>query len=167
MIGWLRAHVLDAEGRRAEALEALEASVSLARRVSVGFLAPRILGYYSMITDDDDARTRALDESEEMLRAGSLGHNFLGFHRYAIDACLRAEDWDRMERHAGALEAYTQAEPLPSSDFFIARGRALAALGRAPNNSTALRELERLRHEADRVGLMAPVSAIDRALGRV
>ena len=164
MIGWLRACVLAAEGKHMEALASLEAAVTLARRVSVGFLAPRILGYHAMLTHDPDVRARVLDEAEEMLRAGSLGHNFLGFHRYAIDACLRAGDWDRMEHHASALEAYTRPEPLPSSDFFIARGRALAAHGRSPKDGVVLRELERLRNEAERVGLLAPIPEIDRAL---
>jgi class 3 adenylate cyclase/tetratricopeptide (TPR) repeat protein len=164
MIGWLGAHTLEAEGRHEEALVSLEAAVSLARQVSVGFLAPRILGYFAMLTDDPETRASALRDGEEMLAKGSLGHNFLGFHRWAIDACLRAEDWAGMEHHARALEIYTNAEPLPSSTYFISRGRALAAYGLAKNDSSALRELVRVRDEAERIGLHAALPVLEDAL---
>jgi class 3 adenylate cyclase/tetratricopeptide (TPR) repeat protein len=161
MIGWLGAHVLEAEGRHEEALESVQAAVTLARKVSAGFLAPRILGYFAMLTDDPDARATALKDGEALLGKGSLGHNFLGFHRWAIDACHRAGDWAGIEHHARALENYTRAEPLPSSDYFISRGRALAAHGRARHDRDALREVLRMRDAADRIGLHAAVPVLD------
>jgi class 3 adenylate cyclase/tetratricopeptide (TPR) repeat protein len=161
MIDWLSAHMLEAEGRHEEALASVEAAVTLARQVSVGFLAPRVLGYFAMLTDDPEARASALKEGEALLAKGSLGHNFLGFHRWAIDACFRAEDWVGIEHHARALEIYTHAEPLPSSAYFISRARALAAHGRAKNDRESLREILRVRDEADRIGLHAAVPVLD------
>ena len=69
-----------------------------------------------------------------------------------------------MDRYAAALEDYTRAEPLPLSDFFIARGRALAAFGRGRRDAALAAELERLRHDADRVGLRIALPALETAL---
>ena len=55
-------------------------------------------------------------------------------------------------------------EPLPRTDFFIARGRALAAFGRGNRDDAAMGEIKRLRDEAERVGLKPALSALDKAL---
>ncbi len=99
-----------------------------------------------------------------MLQTGSLGHNFLTVYRYAMDACLRSGDWDEVERYAAALEDFTRPEPLPSSDFFIARGRALAAFGRGRRDAATMDELRRLRDEAERIGLTTALPALEGAL---
>ncbi len=81
-----------------------------------------------------------------------------------MDACLRSGDWDEVERYAAALEEFTRPEPLPSSDFFIARGRALAAFGRGSRDDATMQNLRCLRDEAERVGLKTGLSALDEAL---
>ncbi len=68
--------------------------------------------------------------AEQLLHAGSLGHNHFWFYRDAMDAALNDSDWDSVERYAAALENYTSAEPLPRTTFFITKGRALAKFGR-------------------------------------
>ena len=75
-----------------------------------------------------------------------------------------AEEWDEVERYAAALEKYTQSEPVPWPDFFISRGRALAAFGRGGRDAETLGELRRLKDEAERVGLIAPLPEIETAL---
>src|SRR5262249_45653739 len=46
---------------------------------------------------------------------------------------LSTRPWDSVEHYAAMLEDFTRAEPLPWSDLFIARGRALAPQsGRRP-----------------------------------
>ncbi len=77
---------------------------------------------------------------------------------------MKSGDWDEVERYATALEDYTRPEPLPSSDFFIARGRALAAHGRGSRDDKTMQELKRLRDEGERVGLKTAISALDEAL---
>lgn len=163
-IGWHLAQLHQTQGQHDRAIAVMERYVPMARETSLGFLAPRMLSYFASITDDPTARKAALAEAEAMLRDGTLGHNFLGAYRYAIDACLRSEDWAEMERFAAALEDYTRAEPLPWSDFFIARGRALAARGRGARDEATLRELRRLRDEASRAGLRMELAALDEAL---
>ena len=81
-----------------------------------------------------------------------------------MEACLQIEDWDAVERYAAALEDYTRPEPLPRSDFFIARGRALAAHGRGQRDSEMLGELERLSAEAGRVGFAIALPELESAL---
>jgi hypothetical protein len=65
------------------------------------------------------------------------------------------------------LEAFTSIEPLPRTDFFIARGRALAAFGRGNRKDAAMQELRRLSDEAERIGLKIALPALDEALKAV
>ena len=96
-----------------------------------------------------------------MLAAGALSHNFLWFNRYAIEACLAAKDWAGIERYAAALERSMAEEPVPMTDFLVARARALAAAGRGQKDPT---ELKRLLAEANRVGWRMMVPSLESAL---
>ena len=163
-IRWNQAQIHETEGRRRQAIDEMERGVALARETSVGFQAPQMLGFLAAITDDPIVRKNVLDEAEAMLRKGSLGHNFLTVYRYAMDACLRSGDWDEVERYATALEDFTRPEPVPQSDFFITRGRALAAHGRGGRDDATMQELKRLRDEAERIGLKRALPALEEAL---
>jgi hypothetical protein len=105
-----------------------------------------------------------LNEGEALLAAGCVSHNYLLFYPDAMEASLIAGDWDGIERYAAALEAYTRPEPLPWADLRIARGRALARYGRGERGELTLRELRRLREEADRIGWKTALPALERAL---
>ncbi len=107
-----------------------------------------------------------LEEGESILRSGAVSHSYFWFYRDAIEVSLRIGDWGEVERYAKALEDYTRPEPLPWCDFFIARGRALAAFGHGDRNPEILAELQRLRDEANRVGLKTALAAVDEALGQ-
>ena len=80
-----------------------------------------------MASDAPTARQEALKEAEELLRAGAVSHNHLLFPRDAIEAYLEAGDWEGVERSAAGLAQYTRSEPLPFSNFYVARARALAS----------------------------------------
>jgi hypothetical protein len=84
-----------------------------------------------------------------------------------MESALNIEDWSAAEAYAQALEDYTRAEPLPWSNFFIARGRALAAFGRGGRDAAAIDELRRLRDEAERVGWTTSLPEIEAALAAV
>jgi hypothetical protein len=105
-----------------------------------------------------------LSEAEELLCGDSVSHNFLGFYPDAMETCLQMADWNEVDRYAQALEGYTSAEPLPYTDFFIARGRALAAFGRGYRDDATMQELQRLRDEAKHIGLEVAIPALDKAL---
>jgi len=163
-VEWHLAMLHETEGQHRQAIDEMKRGIEIAREVSLGFQAPQMLGFFTAITDDPVARKAALIEAEGMLQKESLGHGFLTIYRYAMDACLRSGDWNEVERYANALEEYTRPEPLPSSNFFIARGRALAAFGRGQRDATTTDALQRLRDEAAGVGLVTALPALEEAL---
>jgi hypothetical protein len=130
----------------------------------MSFIGAPILSALALATDDGEERAAALAEGAAVLRAGSPSHNHFWFHRDAMEVALVLSEWEDAERHATALEDYTRAEPLPWSDFYVARGRALAAHGRGRRDDVTLAELRRLRDEAERVGLRVALPALDQAL---
>jgi len=81
-----------------------------------------------------------------------------------METCLQMGEWNEADRYAQAAEDYTSAEPLPYIDFLIARGRALADFGRGNRDDATTQELQRLRDEAERVGLKVAIPALEEAL---
>lgn len=115
------------------------------------FTGPWVFGLLSMVTQDADRRERALREGERLLAQGSMASNPLHFYRFAMEASLAANDWEQTERYAQALEDFTSRESLPLTDYFVARGRVLAQVGRGDNREAQveLRRLLALASEAD------------------
>jgi tetratricopeptide (TPR) repeat protein len=130
-------------------------------RETPAFVLPWMLGLAAIMARSDEERVAALAEGEEVLAAGALSHNYLWFNRYAIEACLAAKDWAGIERYAAALEHSMADEPVPMSDFLVARARAIAAAGRGQKDAT---ELKRLLAEANRVGWRVMVPSLETAL---
>ncbi len=159
------ARILHAEGNQSEAVEVVKEAMAISRETAVSYCGPWVLGPIALVTNDPRERQKALDEGEQLLQAGSLGHNHFWFYRDAMDAALDNSDWDSVERYAAALENYTSAEPLPWTIFFITKGRALAKFGRGKPNDATMEELQHLRDEADRVGLKTALPALEEALG--
>ncbi|SAK66016.1 adenylate/guanylate cyclase [Caballeronia temeraria] len=154
------------DGDRKEAVRMLRASLALCREVGMQFSAPKTLGALSLAVDDDAERVRLLDEGADLLRRGAVGHNHLWFHRDAIDAMLACNDTASAMRHVEALERYTQAEPLPWSQLFAARGRALAAWSAKRDEEAVARELRRVREALAQAGYARHLVAVDAALAR-
>ena len=84
-----------------------------------------------------------------------------------MEVALNLGDWSAAESYAQELENFTRAEPLPLTDLFIARGRALAAFGRGGRNAATIDELRRLRGEVERIGLKTSLPALEAALEAV
>ena len=99
------------------------------------------LALAAMIARNAEERAAALAEGERVLGEGAVSHNFIFFNRYAIEACLAAKDWAGVQRYATALEQGLAEEPLPMSNFLVARARAIAAAGRGQKDETELRRL--------------------------
>jgi class 3 adenylate cyclase/tetratricopeptide (TPR) repeat protein len=155
------------EGRAREARAYLDEALAISRETGVRFVGPSILADIAFISDDPDESRAALAEGEALLADGDLSTNDFNFVLGAIDTSLRLGDWDEADRHAATLAACNAEEPLPLTDFFIARGRALAAFGRGKRDDTTMQELTRLRDEAERIGLKTALPALEEALATV
>jgi len=147
-----------------EAENLAQEAVNMIRDSAMAFLGPPALGMLALATRDSDRRRSAMTEAEALLRGSSVGHNFLFFYSDAMETCLQMGEWEEVDRYAQALEDYTSAEPLPYTDFFIARGRALAAFGRGNHDDATMQELQRLHGVAERVVLKVAIRALEEAL---
>ncbi len=156
--------ILASKGRISEAIERVEEAIAIGRESGITYSGPWALGVLAMITRDPTQRRRALKEGELILRQECVSHNYFWFYRNAMESCLESGEWEEVEHFAVALEAYTRPEPLPWSDFFITRGRILAAFGRGKRDDATMEELKRLHDEAERIGLKTAFSAFDKAL---
>jgi len=151
-------------GPRGDITEMARQAVAISRETGIGFLGPWALAILALVDRDDAASRAALAEGETLLAGDCVGHNYFGFYPVAMEAARRLRDWDALERYAAALEAYSRCEPVPWSDFFVARGRALAAYGRGDRGDATMQEFERLRSAAERVGWATYLSSQEAAL---
>ncbi len=154
------------QGNRQEARKLAQTAVDILHESESGmtFGGPIALGVLALALEDAGQRHVALAEAETQLDAGSVGHNYLVFYEDAMEVSLEMEEWDEVERYAQALEDYTRAETLPRCDFFMSRGRALAAHGRGKQDHETEAELRRLYEEAGRAGLVIALPALEAAL---
>jgi class 3 adenylate cyclase/tetratricopeptide (TPR) repeat protein len=157
--------ILLLEGRPDEAKDVAEQAKALVRRFRVDkFFGPVVFGLAALATDDRAERERIWAEAEAMLAAGCISHNYFWFYRDAIEAALQAGDWAAAQRFCQALADYGRDEPLPLSDFYVARGRALAAIGDGRADGRVYAALQRLALDARRSGPATALPAIERAL---
>jgi tetratricopeptide (TPR) repeat protein len=152
------------EGDRPAALRILREALEISEATGITFHGPNILGGLALALTDPSERRAVLERGEAIVRQGSVGHNPLRFYADAIEVALELGDWEEAERYAAALAEFTRAEPLPWSDFFIARGCALAAVGRGQRGESLLRDFERLRLQAQEFDYRLALPAIERAL---
>ena len=156
------ARICLAEGRWAEAVEIAEGTLAKVRNLgAMSFIGPWVLSTVARATSDPARRREALAEGEVVLATGAVGHNYYRFYRYAMDACAAAGEWPEVRRYADLLAEYTAPEPTPWSDFFIARGRALADAAEGIDVRDRLRHL---RADAETACLFAAIPGIDAAL---
>jgi len=162
-----RARAFMSIGKHAQALPLLKHALTISRETGSHFIAPFALGCLARASNKEDERKAAIEEAESMLAAGTVGHNYFWFYREAMQGSLERGEWEYARRFADALEDYTSAEPLPWSDFFIARARAMSAAGEGRRNQDLIAELTRLRDIATTVGFKIALTGIDNALEAV
>jgi tetratricopeptide (TPR) repeat protein len=153
-----------AQGNRRETAKLCRTAMKISHETGTGYCGPLILATMARATDNADERAEALSEGERMLDEGSISHNYYEFYIEGMEGALERQDWKLVERYAEAMKAFTSIEPLPRTDFFIARGRALAAFGRGNRKDAAMQELRHLHTEAERIGLKIALPALDEAL---
>ena len=151
------------DGRRNDAVERLREAVEVCRRTGITFEGPRTLSALALGVGDRAERRALLAEGEAIIRGGCVGHNPLWFYPDAIEVCLELGECGEAERYAAALEDYTRSEPLPWADFYVARGRALAAQGRGRRDEATKATLERLIGDARHNGLHVALPTLEAA----
>jgi class 3 adenylate cyclase/tetratricopeptide (TPR) repeat protein len=155
--------LLDA-GNRTDAATILGEALAICRDAGTQFIGPQVVSALSRAVEDPAERASLLAEGAQMLERGSLGHNHLWYRRDAIEALLAAGDSEGVMRHVVALEDYTRAEPLPWSDLFAARGRALAASLRRGLDEGLREELQSIRTAMLSTELKAFLPPVEAAL---
>jgi tetratricopeptide (TPR) repeat protein len=156
-----RADYYDA-ARKDDAQSVLDEALAWSRQTDMRFVGPRVLAALALVSGQ--RRSVALAEGESIIRSGCLAHNALWFYRDAIEAHLKARDFDRVRSCTSALADFTSRDPLPWSEFFIDRGRALAEYASGRRDQTLFENLLRLSHEAERSGLKTSLPEITAAL---
>jgi tetratricopeptide (TPR) repeat protein len=151
-------------GDRDGALVLLDESWKVSRDTGVSFAGPVVLGALALATTDPESRLEALRQGAAILGEGSASHNHSRFYRDAIEVCLREQLWDMVDQYATAMERYFGARSSPWSNFFIARGRALAAAGRGRRGRTEVERLRRLRDTARGHGILASLPSLEEPL---
>jgi class 3 adenylate cyclase/tetratricopeptide (TPR) repeat protein len=143
----------------------LRKGYAICQETGVTFAGPWLLSLLLHLTQDPETRDWALNEGQRVLSEQvCVSHNYIYFYRYAMDSLLAAHLWDQVEQYASRLEEYTRPEPLPICDFFIRRGRALAAFGRGQRGLDLVHEIRLLRDEAERLSLNSDLPALQEAL---
>jgi len=145
------------QNNNAAAVAAAEEACAVSRETGMEFAGASALGVFALVGGghDDDERRRALAEGEGVLAAGAVSHSHLEFYYAAIETTLNSGDWDEARRYADALAGYTAEEPLPWSDFVVARARALADWEEGVRSPQLAAELSRLHAVAGETGLQS------------
>jgi len=151
-------------GDRAGAVELLESNWTISQETGATFVGPIVLGAMALAATSAVARRHALREGQSLLERGCVSHNYFWFYRDAIEVSLSEANWEAADAYALALESYFRAEPVPWPEFIVARGRALAELGRRGAEMRVVEQVQRLRDEAARMGMRAELERLDAAL---
>ena len=150
-------------GDRKNALDLGEQSTAIGREVGMGFTGAWALGIVASATDDPEYRRRVLAEGEALLDR-SNSHAPLSFCVLAIEASLQRNEWSAAEHYSARLEMLTRPDPTPWPNYFIARGRTLAAFGRGDHGSEVIKKLRKVHQETSRAELKFALPEIEAAL---
>ena len=93
----------------------------LFRETGMRFWGPIALALRARLQDDAAERERARAEAEALLAQGCVSHNHIGYHRHRHRRCAGARRMVARARARRGPRAVRAAEPLPYTDFLIAR----------------------------------------------
>lgn len=158
------ATIAERQGERDRAIALAGEALQICREHGMSFTGARVYGLLAELAADAEAREHALAEGDKVLAAGCVSHNYFHFYAMAIDVCLAAGKWDAATRYCGKLEAYAALEPLPWTEFVIARGEALARYGRGERGAELEDSLRRLRAQAAQAEINNALPALDAAI---
>lgn len=159
-----QARIMAMRGQRARAEKQARKAVELSQQLGPAFASPITLGVLAMVCSDEMTRLEALTKARYILSEGAWSHCHLLFHRDAIELAVRTASWQRVERHAAALEDYVRAEPVAWSRFYASRARALRDHANGDGDPVRLAEL---LGEARKTGLHGAAQALEAALTEI
>ena len=159
-----RAELHRLSGRRGDALADVGRALAISREVGMDYMGPIFLGTLALAADDPAVRAAALAEGDALLAVNAVAHNHFLFRRDAIEACLASGDYDGAQRQARALDDFARFEPLPWTEFVVARAHALAAFERGERSDKLVAEIRRLQREAGERGYLSGLARIEAAL---
>ena len=131
------------------------------------FVGPMCLGIIARSSNSEGRRDWAIEEGVRILAEGTASHNHLFFHRDIMEVGLQRNDKSLLEKACDALAEFTQAEPLPWSDFHIARANALYDFYVFNDRGAAIEILRALKLQIEQVGFKTALPRIDEALSEV
>jgi len=136
-------------GRAAEAREFLQAGLAIARETGMSFCGLMLLALLARMAEHPAERADFQQEASALLEQGCMAHSHIAYHRLGIDDAIARSDWAKANEHVAALAEFTMREPLPYTDFLMARGRALVALAARPQDTALRADLGRLQAQAE------------------
>jgi tetratricopeptide (TPR) repeat protein len=147
------ARVLLIEGNRGEALElALQAWDMVQRQKLQHFIGPWVLGTVALLTPAAADCRRALQQGQELLDEGCVGHNYYRYYASAMEASLMHGELDQALAYADRFDAYLADERCPWAVHQLALVRASASWMGAPQADAAA-ELATLLQHGQHAGL--------------
>jgi len=151
-------------GDRENARAYNETALAICHEHGMGFVGATAYGVLARLATTPVARAQALAQGEAQLANGCVSHNHVDLREHGIEVSLEAGEWQAAEDVCARLEHYTAAEPLPWSNFLVARGRALARFGRGERTTSLQATLAQLRDEAVAAELDIGLPALAKAL---
>ena len=151
-------------GDRERARQLAQDAIAICREHGMGHVGPWIHGVCALVETDREARIAWLEAGERQLALGCVSHNHLQLRELAIDALLEIGDVEGIEAQCARIAAYTANESLPTSEFVMARGRALARFGRGERGEALLDVLRDLRATGTRAEMNTFLPALDTAI---
>jgi class 3 adenylate cyclase/tetratricopeptide (TPR) repeat protein len=148
-------------GDRTLAREQAERALAICREHGMGHTGPWVLGVCALVESEAATRRERIAEGERELALGCVSHNHVQFRELAIDALLELGAWHEVDAVCERIVVYFAAEPLPTSEFVVARGRALARFGRGERGDAIIAELQTLERRAreNELNVLAPALA--------
>jgi class 3 adenylate cyclase/tetratricopeptide (TPR) repeat protein len=131
------------------------------------FAGPFCLSVIARSSPETDRQNWAIREGFRILSDGAVSHNHLHFYREIMEAGMERGDWALMHRARDALRNYTQAEPLPWSDLYIARAGALHDFHHGNDRDTAIDTLRELKGRIERSGAKLALPRVENALAEI
>ncbi|WP_165839949.1 ATP-binding protein [Motiliproteus coralliicola] len=151
-------------GNRSTPLSYAEQAIKVAEQTHFNYVGAIAFGALALVTEDPSRCRSALEQGERLLRPGTPSQNYFWFLRDAIETCLLRGWWDQAQDYGNKFKKFTRHQPIPWSQFYIQLADTLSTIGRQPEQSQAISQLNQLQQQAKQAGLQAAEALIQRCL---